>query len=39
MSRALPEADHPFTPVMNAVRKIVFSRTLRTAEWANTTIA
>jgi dihydrofolate reductase len=24
---------------MNAARKVVFSRTLRTAEWANTTIA
>jgi len=39
MSRALPTADHPFTPIMNAGRKVVFSRTLRTAEWPNTTIA
>jgi dihydrofolate reductase len=39
MSRALPTADHPFTDIMNAARKVVFSRTLRTAEWANTTIA
>jgi len=39
MSEALPAADHPFTGVMNAARKVVFSRTLRTAEWANTTIA
>jgi dihydrofolate reductase len=39
MAAALPTADHPFTGVMNAARKVVFSRTLRTAEWANTTIA
>lgn len=39
MARALPAAEHPFTPIMNAARKVVFSRTLRTAEWANTTIA
>jgi dihydrofolate reductase len=31
--------DHPFAPILNAARKVVFSRTLRTAEWANTTIA
>jgi dihydrofolate reductase len=39
MAGALPTADHPFTAIMNAARKVVFSRTLRTAEWANTTIA
>jgi dihydrofolate reductase len=39
MSRALPTADHPFTAIMNAAHKVVFSRTLKTAEWANTTIA
>jgi dihydrofolate reductase len=39
MAGALPTADHPFTPIMNAARKIVFSRTLSTAGWANTTIA
>ena len=39
MAAALPTADHPFTPVMNAGRKVVFSRTLKTADWANTTIA
>jgi dihydrofolate reductase len=39
MSRALPAADHPFSGVMNAARKVVFSRTLRTAEWTNTAIA
>ncbi len=31
--------DHPFADVLNAARKVVFSRTLKTAEWANTTIA
>jgi dihydrofolate reductase len=32
-------ADHPFAPILTAGRKVVFSRTLRTADWANTTIA
>lgn len=31
--------DHPLAPVLNAGRKVVFSRTLKTADWANTTIA
>lgn len=31
--------DHPFSSILNAGRKVVFSRTLKTAEWANTTIA
>jgi dihydrofolate reductase len=31
--------DHPFSPILNAARKVVFSRTLATADWANTTIA
>jgi dihydrofolate reductase len=31
--------DHSFAPILNAARKVVFSRTLQTAEWANTTIA
>ena len=31
--------DHPFAPILNAGRKVVFSRTLKTAGWANTTIA
>jgi dihydrofolate reductase len=39
MAGALPTADHPFSGIMNAARKVVFSRTLSTAEWANTTIA
>jgi dihydrofolate reductase len=31
--------DHPFAAILTAGRKVVFSRTLRTAGWANTTIA
>ena len=31
--------DHPFAEILSAGRKVVFSRTLKTAEWANTTIA
>jgi dihydrofolate reductase len=31
--------DHPFSEILNAGRKVVFSRTLETADWANTTIA
>ena len=29
MAGALPTADHPFSGIMNAARKVVFSRTLR----------
>jgi dihydrofolate reductase len=32
-------ADHPFAPILNAAPKVVFSRTLKTADWASTTIA
>jgi dihydrofolate reductase len=32
-------ADHPFAEILNEGRKVVFSRSLQTAEWANTTIA
>ena len=39
MAGALPTADHPLSGIMNAARKVVVSRTLRTAEWVNTTIA
>jgi dihydrofolate reductase len=40
MSRALPaNPDHPWASIINAGRKVVFSRTLRTADWTNTTIA
>ena len=39
-SRSMTTAtDHPFSPILNAARKVVFSRTLKTAEWANTTVA
>src|SRR5579864_7790870 len=38
MSKVMPAADHPFTNLLNAGRKVVFSRTLQTAEWVNTTI-
>lgn len=39
MAAALPaNPDHPWADVLNAGRKVV-SRTLRTADWANTTIA
>ena len=32
-------ADHPFADILNTGRKVVFSRTLKSADWANTTIA
>jgi dihydrofolate reductase len=31
--------DHPWSEILNAGRKVVFSRTMQTAGWANTTIA
>lgn len=31
--------DHPFADALNTGRKVVFSRTLKTADWANTTVA
>ncbi|HEY7451944.1 MAG TPA: dihydrofolate reductase family protein [Candidatus Limnocylindria bacterium] len=31
--------DHPFSELLTAGRKVVFSRTMATADWANTTIA
>jgi dihydrofolate reductase len=31
-------ADHPYAKFMNSCRKVVFSSTLTTADWANTTI-
>jgi dihydrofolate reductase len=31
--------DHPWADILNAGRKVVFSRTLTTADWANTTVA
>ena len=38
MSAALPGTDHPFSAFMDDARKVVFSRTLTAADWANTTI-
>lgn len=31
--------DHPFSDILNSGRKVVFSRTLKTADWPNTTIS
>jgi dihydrofolate reductase len=31
--------DHPYADLMNAARKVVFSRTLTSADWSNSTIA
>jgi len=31
--------DHPFSPILNAAPKVVFSRTLKEADWENTTVA
>jgi dihydrofolate reductase len=40
MAAGLPSnPDHPWADIMNAGRKVVFSRTLKTADWANTSIA
>jgi dihydrofolate reductase len=39
MSMTTTASDHPFADILNTGRKVVFSRTLKTAEWANTTIA
>jgi dihydrofolate reductase len=33
------DTDHPFAELLTAGRKVVFSRTLKKADWANTTIA
>jgi dihydrofolate reductase len=39
MSGSLPaHPEHPWADILNAGRKVVFSRTLTTADWANTTI-
>ncbi|QYC44882.1 Dihydrofolate reductase [Nonomuraea coxensis DSM 45129] len=40
ISRAMTTSTgHPFAGILNPARKVVFSRTLKTAGWANTTIA
>lgn len=39
MAAHLPaNPDHPWADILNRGRKVVFSRTLETADWANTTI-
>jgi dihydrofolate reductase len=39
MASYFPSAtDHPYADLLNAARKLVFSRTLTSADWANTTI-
>jgi len=39
MASYFPTAtDDPFADIVNAARKVVFSRKLKTTEWANTTI-
>jgi dihydrofolate reductase len=37
--RTATAADHPFADILNAGRKVVFSRTMQTADWVNTTVA
>ena len=40
MAGSLPTATgHPWAGILNAGRKVVFSRTLPTADWANTPVA
>jgi dihydrofolate reductase len=40
MAQYFPTAtDHPYADLMNAARKVVLSRTLTTADWANSTVA
>ena len=35
-----PEAvDHPYADIMNAARKVIFSQTIQTIDWANSSIA
>jgi len=35
-----PEAvDHPYADVMNAARKVIFSQTMQTIDWAHSSIA
>jgi dihydrofolate reductase len=39
MSASLPaNPDHPWSRILTEGRKVVFSRTMKTADWANTTI-
>jgi hypothetical protein len=35
-----PQAvEHPYADVMNAARKVIFSQTMQTIDWANSSIA
>lgn len=38
MAAHWPTSDEPYAPPMNGIPKIVFSRTLKTADWGETTI-
>jgi hypothetical protein len=31
--------DHPYADVMNAARKVIFSQTIQTIDWANSSLA
>jgi dihydrofolate reductase len=39
MFASLATTDHTFSPIVNPARKVVFSRTLKSVDWQNTTIA
>jgi dihydrofolate reductase len=40
MSSHMPaNPGHPWAGILNAGKKVVFSRTMKTADWANTTVA
>jgi dihydrofolate reductase len=39
IAAAMASSGHPFADILTAGRKVVFSRTLEKADWANTTIA
>jgi dihydrofolate reductase len=39
-AKSIPmSTDNPWTPILNAGNKVVLSKTLKTADWENTTIA
>ena len=39
IAQAMSSSDHPFADLLTEGRKVVFSKTLTRADWANTTIA
>ena len=39
IAASMTTSTHPFAAILSAGRKVVFSRTLRTPEWGNTTVA